>query len=57
MSQLAGRILAALIAGEGGEFAALPFVGGEPPWVGPEPLRTSGARGMLRAMQWLARES
>jgi glycine/D-amino acid oxidase-like deaminating enzyme len=56
MSQLAGRILAALLAGEGGEFAALPFVGGAPPWVGPEPLRTLGVKAMERALRALAGE-
>jgi hypothetical protein len=45
-----------MLAGEGGEFAALPFVGGTPPWVGPEPLRSFGARAALRAMVALAGE-
>lgn len=56
LSQVAGRILAALVAGEGGEFAALPFVGGTPPWVGFEPLRTIGVKGMERALRALAGE-
>jgi glycine/D-amino acid oxidase-like deaminating enzyme len=56
MSQVAGRILAALIAGDAGEYAALPFVGGEPPWVGFEPLRTLAVKGMERALRALAGE-
>jgi glycine/D-amino acid oxidase-like deaminating enzyme len=56
MSQLAGRIVAAMLAGEGGEFAGLPFVGGAPPWVGPEPFRTLGVRAVERAMRALAGE-
>ena len=56
MSQVAGRILAALVAGEAGEFAALPFVGGAPPWVGFEPLRALGVKGMERALRALAGE-
>jgi len=56
MSQLAGRILAAQLAGDGGEFEALPFVGGSPPWVGFEPLRTLGVKAMERALRALAGE-
>jgi glycine/D-amino acid oxidase-like deaminating enzyme len=56
MSQVAGRILAAQLAGDGGEYAALPFVGGRPPWVGPEPFRTLGVRAMERALRALAGE-
>jgi glycine/D-amino acid oxidase-like deaminating enzyme len=56
MSQLAGRILAAYLDGEGGEYAALPFVGGAPPWVGPEPVRTLGVKAMERALRALAGE-
>jgi glycine/D-amino acid oxidase-like deaminating enzyme len=56
MSQVAGRILAAKLDGEGGEFDALPFVGGRPPWVGPEPFRTLGVKGMERALRTLAGE-
>jgi glycine/D-amino acid oxidase-like deaminating enzyme len=56
MSQLAGRILAAFLAGEAGEFAGLPFVGGVPPWVGFEPLRTIGVKGMEAALRALAGE-
>jgi len=56
MTQVAGRILAAMLDGDGGEFAALPFVGGRPPWVGPEPFRTLGVKGMERALLALAGE-
>jgi glycine/D-amino acid oxidase-like deaminating enzyme len=56
MSQVAGRILAALLAGDGAEFAALPFVGGEPPWLGPEPFRTLGVKAVERALRALAGE-
>jgi glycine/D-amino acid oxidase-like deaminating enzyme len=56
MSQLAGRILAALVAGEGGEYAALPFVGGTPPWLGFEPFRTLGVKATERALRTLAGE-
>lgn len=55
-SQVAGRILAAFLAGEGGEYAGLPFVGGAPPWVGFEPLRTLGVKGVERALRALAGE-
>jgi len=57
MSQVAGRILAAFVAGEAGEFAGLPFVGGTPPWVGFEPLRTLGVKATERAMRALAGDS
>jgi len=56
MSQVAGRILAAQLAGDGGEYDALPFVGGRPPWVGPEPFRTVGVKAMERALRALAGE-
>jgi len=56
MSQVAGRILAALLAGEAGEFAALPFVGGAPPWLGFEPFRALGVKAMERALRALAGE-
>jgi glycine/D-amino acid oxidase-like deaminating enzyme len=56
MSQLAGRILAAFLDGDAGEYLALPFVGGAPPWVGPEPLRTLGVKAMERALRALAGE-
>jgi len=56
MSQLAGRILAAFLDGDAGEYAALPFVGSAPPWVGPEPLRTLGVKAMERALRALAGE-
>jgi glycine/D-amino acid oxidase-like deaminating enzyme len=54
MSQVAGRILAAFVAGEAGEFAPLPFVGGVPPWVGFEPLRAIGVRAIEAALRALA---
>ncbi len=54
MSQVAGRILAAFLAGEAGEFRALPFVGSEPPYVGFEPLRTLGVKAMDAALRALA---
>jgi glycine/D-amino acid oxidase-like deaminating enzyme len=57
MSQLAGRILAAFVAGDAGAFQALPFVGGVPPWVGFEPLRSLGVKGVEAALRALARES
>jgi glycine/D-amino acid oxidase-like deaminating enzyme len=56
MSQVAGRILATFLAGEGGEYSSLPFVGGKPPWVGFEPLRTLGVRAVERALRALAGE-
>jgi glycine/D-amino acid oxidase-like deaminating enzyme len=56
MSQLAGRILAAHVAGDAGEYAALPFVGGAPPWVGFEPLRTLGVKAIERTLRALAGE-
>jgi glycine/D-amino acid oxidase-like deaminating enzyme len=56
MSQVAGQILAAQLAGDGREYAALPFVGGQPPWVGPEPLRPLGVKGRERALLALSGE-
>jgi len=56
MSQVAGRILAEFVAGDAGEYAGLPFVGGEPPWLGPEPFRALGARAVERALRALAGE-
>jgi glycine/D-amino acid oxidase-like deaminating enzyme len=56
MSQLAGRILAAFVAGDAGEFEALPFVGGVPPWVGFEPLRTIGVKALEAALRAQAGE-
>lgn len=56
MTQLAGIILAALISGDGGEYAPLPFVGGTPPWVGFEPFRTLGVKATERALRALAGE-
>lgn len=56
MSQVAGRILAAFVAGDAGAFADLPFVGGKPPWVGFEPFRTLGVNAAERALRALAGE-
>jgi glycine/D-amino acid oxidase-like deaminating enzyme len=55
MSQLFGRMLARLVDGERGELEGLPFLG-EPPWVGPEPLRSLGVRLAERALRVLAGE-
>jgi glycine/D-amino acid oxidase-like deaminating enzyme len=55
MSQLFGRLLASWVAGEQGELEGLPFLG-EPPWVGPEPLRSISVRLAERALRALARE-
>ena len=57
MSQVAGTILAAMLAGDGGAFAALPFVGGVPPWVGFEPFRAIGVRAVEAALRALAGEA
>ena len=53
MSQLAGRILAAFVAGDAGAFQGLPFVGSEPPWVGFEPLRALGVKAVEAALHAL----
>jgi len=44
MTQLAGRIVAQLIAGEDSPLTRLPIVGRRPPYVGPEPLRYLGVK-------------
>lgn len=44
MTQLAGMILARLVAGEQDSLTRLPIVGKRMPWVGPEPLRSLGVR-------------
>jgi glycine/D-amino acid oxidase-like deaminating enzyme len=44
MTQLAGQILAALVAGEADPATRLPIVGHRMPWVGPEPIRSLGVR-------------
>jgi glycine/D-amino acid oxidase-like deaminating enzyme len=54
MSQVAGRILAAFLAGEAGEFQGLPFVGGLPPYVGFEPFRTLGVKALEAMLQALS---
>lgn len=56
MSQVAGHVLAKLVAGEGDGLAELPFVGGPPPWMGFEPLRSLGVKGMEHALRALAGE-
>jgi glycine/D-amino acid oxidase-like deaminating enzyme len=56
MSQVAGTILAAMLAGAGAEYAALPFIGGLPPYVGFEPFRAIGVRAMEAALRALAGE-
>lgn len=57
MSQLAGQILAAFVAGDAGQFTSLPFVGGVPPWVGFEPFRALGVKAVEAALRALAGES
>ena len=44
MTQLAGMILARLVAGEQDSLTRLPIVGKRMPWVGPEPLRSLAVR-------------
>jgi glycine/D-amino acid oxidase-like deaminating enzyme len=44
MTQLAGKIVAQLIAGEDTPLTRLPIVGRRPPYVGPEPLRYLGVK-------------
>ena len=56
MSQVAGRILAAFVAGDAAAFAGLPFVGGLPPWVGFEPLRSIAVKGVEAALRAMAGE-
>lgn len=55
MSQLFGRLLAAVVDGQRRELDGLPFLG-VPPWVGPEPFRALGVRAAERALRWLADE-
>jgi glycine/D-amino acid oxidase-like deaminating enzyme len=50
MTQLAGRILAELVAGEPGDLTRLPIVGKHMPYLPPEPLRALS----VRALEWLA---
>jgi len=56
MSQLAARVVAGLAAGDERGLAGLPFVGGPPPWVGFEPLRSLGVRALERGLEILAGE-
>jgi glycine/D-amino acid oxidase-like deaminating enzyme len=51
MTQLAGMILAQLVAGEQGPLTRLPVVGHRMPWVGPEPLRYLGVKITERVLQ------
>lgn len=44
MTQLAGMILARLVAGEEDSLTRLPIVGKRIPWIGPEPLRSLAVR-------------
>ncbi len=44
MTELAGKILAWLMAGESDELTRLPIVGRRMPYVGGEPLRSVGVR-------------
>ena len=53
MTQLAGRILAQLIAGEHDELTRLPLVGRRMPWLGPEPLRYPAVQLYARAIERL----
>jgi glycine/D-amino acid oxidase-like deaminating enzyme len=52
MTQLAGRILAHLVAGDRNELTGLPIVGKRMPWLGPEPLRSIGVRLYERFVEW-----
>jgi glycine/D-amino acid oxidase-like deaminating enzyme len=53
MTQLAGMILAQLVAGDAGPLTRLPIVGKRMPWLGPEPLRSLAVRGLERALTLL----
>jgi glycine/D-amino acid oxidase-like deaminating enzyme len=53
MTQLAGMILAQLVAGDAGPLTSLPIVGKRMPWLGPEPLRSLAVRGVERALTLL----
>lgn len=48
MTQLAGMILARLVAGEEDSLTRLPIVGKQMPWLGPEPLRSL----VVRLTEW-----
>jgi glycine/D-amino acid oxidase-like deaminating enzyme len=51
MTQLAGKIVAQLVAGEDTPLTRLPIVGRRPPYVGPEPLRYLGVKLTEYALQ------
>ncbi len=54
MTQLAGRLVSTLVAGEGAALEGLPFVGSAFPYLGFEPARYAGVKVMERAMRLLA---
>jgi glycine/D-amino acid oxidase-like deaminating enzyme len=51
MTQLAGMIVAQLVAGEESDLTRLPIVGRRMPWVGPEPLRYLGVKATERILK------
>ncbi|UCE87280.1 MAG: FAD-dependent oxidoreductase, partial [Deltaproteobacteria bacterium] len=51
MTQLAGMIVAQLVAGEESPLTRLPIVGRRMPWVGPEPLRYLGIKVTERILE------
>ena len=51
MTQLAGMIVAQLVAGEESALTRLPIVGRRMPWVGPEPLRYLGVKATERILK------
>jgi glycine/D-amino acid oxidase-like deaminating enzyme len=51
MTQLAGMIVAQLVAGEESALTRLPIVGRRMPWVGPEPLRYLGVKATERILE------
>jgi glycine/D-amino acid oxidase-like deaminating enzyme len=51
MTQLAGMIVAQLVAGEENDLTRLPIVGRRMPWVGPEPLRYLGVKATERILE------
>jgi glycine/D-amino acid oxidase-like deaminating enzyme len=53
MTQLAGKILAHLIAGESNDLTSLPIVSRRMPYIGPEPLRYPAVHLYERALRWL----
>jgi gamma-glutamylputrescine oxidase len=55
MTQLAGRILAHLVAGDRNRLTSLPIVGKRMPYLGPEPLRSIAVRLYERWLDWEGR--